>query len=250
MPDTLRETTTALRDLYLRDHVHMCVLERSIVFLDLKSDKYLAVPPTGVSTLSARLAGLDGFLSPSSAGAAIPDDSDIIADLIRRGLVTVSAQKGKPATPVSISSPSRAIPPGLRTSHRHPVRLRLAVPFFTCWLYTSASLSVGGLTRVVRSLGALRTTYSTSVPPSDYQAILEVLETFRHLRTATYTAHDACLFNCLVLTRFLHYCRLQPTFIIGVRAKPFSAHAWVQIADVVIDDRLEAVQNFVPILSV
>jgi hypothetical protein len=40
------------------------------------------------------------------------------------------------------------------------------------------------------------------------------------------------------------------TFVIGVATRPFVAHAWVQIAGSVLNDTVEHVQDFAPILSV
>jgi hypothetical protein len=78
----------------------------------------------------------------------------------------------------------------------------------------------------------------------------QIVEIFRRLRTFTYTAKDHCLLDSLILTDFLYRNGLIPTFVIGIRTKPFLAHAWVQIEDCVMDDRLESLENMTPILVV
>ena len=49
----------------------------------------------------------------------------------------------------------------------------------------------------------------------------------------------------------LRRLRLLSAFlVIGVTASPFGAHAWVQIGDVVLNDSVDRVRRFVPILTI
>jgi hypothetical protein len=73
---------------------------------------------------------------------------------------------------------------------------------------------------------------------------------FRAFRPWLYTARDRCLFASLVLASYLQELGFDPTFVIGVRTKPFSAHAWVQVGNYVVDDSPEMVGSFTPILAI
>lgn len=73
---------------------------------------------------------------------------------------------------------------------------------------------------------------------------------FRVLRPWLYTARDRCLLDSLVLASYLHRLGVDPTFVIGVRTKPFAAHAWVQVGNYVVDDSPENVSGYTPILAI
>jgi hypothetical protein len=77
-----------------------------------------------------------------------------------------------------------------------------------------------------------------------------LISSFRQLRIWFYTAHDQCLFDSLVLSVFLTLLKVPCTFVIAVASKPFLAHAWVQVGDMVLNDTAEHVQEFQPLLGV
>jgi hypothetical protein len=61
---------------------------------------------------------------------------------------------------------------------------------------------------------------------------------------------NRCLQRTASFLALCHMLGCRPTFVVGVQASPFSAHCWVQDGDRVINDRLENVAPYVPILSV
>ncbi|MFP1130213.1 lasso peptide biosynthesis B2 protein [Asticcacaulis sp. W401b] len=61
---------------------------------------------------------------------------------------------------------------------------------------------------------------------------------------------DRCLpWSIACLDAFAHRCA-DLTLVIGVRSDPFGAHAWVQQADMVLTDELDRVLLYTPILAV
>ena len=80
-------------------------------------------------------------------------------------------------------------------------------------------------------------------------SLQELMSAFRLIRLWVYTAHNECLFDSLVLRFFLDRYGLRTTLIIGVATKPFGAHAWVQFGQLAVDDSVEKVRQFVPILA-
>lgn len=61
---------------------------------------------------------------------------------------------------------------------------------------------------------------------------------------------DRCLpWSIACLDAFAHRCA-DMTLVIGVRSDPFGAHAWVQQADTVLTDELDRVLPYTPILAV
>lgn len=61
---------------------------------------------------------------------------------------------------------------------------------------------------------------------------------------------DRCLARSLAYLRLCHLRGWCPTLVIGVQLRPFAAHCWIQDADVVLNDDLENVASFTPILTI
>ena len=62
------------------------------------------------------------------------------------------------------------------------------------------------------------------------------------------TAADRCLSRSIALALCLarHHCRAN--VILGVKLAPFAAHCWAQHGDAVLNDELEEVRRYQPIL--
>jgi hypothetical protein len=80
--------------------------------------------------------------------------------------------------------------------------------------------------------------------------ISELVRVFRFLRPLFYTAKDRCLLDSLALVDFLARFDAYPTWVIAVRTRPFAAHSWVLSGTLLLNERLETAEEFVPILAV
>lgn len=58
-----------------------------------------------------------------------------------------------------------------------------------------------------------------------------------------------CLYRSFLLLRLLNRTGLDATWMFGVRTWPFAAHCWLQVGDTVIDDDLDHVAGYSPILA-
>jgi hypothetical protein len=90
-----------------------------------------------------------------------------------------------------------------------------------------------------------------SWPSGSYpDRILALVTLYAKLRVWFYTAKNRCLFDSLVLFTVLRSYNIKATLTIGVKSTPFfAAHAWVQIDQYVIDDSVEHVREYTPILT-
>jgi len=61
---------------------------------------------------------------------------------------------------------------------------------------------------------------------------------------------DKCLPRSIALVDYLAEANLFPYFVMGVKMKPFAAHAWVQLNDTVLNDSVDTVTRYTPILVV
>ena len=87
-------------------------------------------------------------------------------------------------------------------------------------------------------------------PKTELPVERELAGIFRGLRTFAYSAPDRCLYDSLVLTYFLLAHHFSPTWVIGVKLQPFSAHSWVQDGPYVLNGTPDYVRQFTPILAV
>ena len=59
-----------------------------------------------------------------------------------------------------------------------------------------------------------------------------------------------CTIDALIVIEFFARHGLYPDWMFGVQANPLQAHCWVQQDDVVINDAVDVVSQFTPIMSV
>lgn len=59
---------------------------------------------------------------------------------------------------------------------------------------------------------------------------------------------DRCLVRSLAMFSILRGHGVSAALVIGVRSDPFSAHAWVQHDDIVLNDSVDQINNYAPIL--
>ena len=59
-----------------------------------------------------------------------------------------------------------------------------------------------------------------------------------------------CLFDSLALLEFLSKYGLHPSWVFGVQPDPFEAHCWLQHQDTILNDTVEVVSTYTPIMAV
>jgi hypothetical protein len=233
---------------FLSAHAHGCEVDGGAVILDLRSGGYIGIDAGRLPMLRNMIANWPD--TDASAGAttraASAESDQLIAALLARGILATSPGPKRSTAPAVAKQALIPEPGGtiglewarrapdfaasiLRHSLRH--RDRRLVPFLA-WLNRRQ-----GLIHRDRRHPSL-------------DEIKRLLATYFSLRIWFYTAHRQCLFDSLVLATFLTRRRVPCTFMLGVSTKPFAAHAWVQSADLVLNDTAEHVQMFTPILAV
>ncbi len=224
----------------------MCRVDDCAVFLDLRTNRYFTIPRKYFRVLSEFLSDPVTNSKPPLRATPTPEELALIETFSEQDLVRYDEPPYRYAhlrkmVPATSLAPSQTNTP-VTTS-----RLALHGPRVLCsFTYVSVYLKLGRLDRLIERLSARRAV-SPSASKYDVDVVLAI---FRRIRTCLYTARDACLMDSLILNDFLHSFGHQSTLVIGVRTRPFSAHAWVQIGDAVVDDTVESVQAFTPILTV
>ncbi|HKU16924.1 MAG TPA: lasso peptide biosynthesis B2 protein [Steroidobacteraceae bacterium] len=236
---------------WIPPHVRVCPLLASTVLLDLKRNRYFGLgmqETRALSTLAANWheansnAARVERLAPDAALAMA--DALIAAGFLSRDAPTASAAFG-PA-PLDLD--------GLLSSAGHELhratRLRLThvANFIAAIAWTRSALRSRSLFSIACEVRERK--LSAAAPSVDEHRAIELVGIFRRLRPHAFAARDRCLFHSLALVRFMARHALFPTWVIGVRTQPWSAHAWVQHGTLLLDANPEHVCDYAPILTV
>ena len=231
-------------------HVRVCPLLASTILLDLERNRYYGIGANetrALSTLALNWNEANGTTTPIER--LTPDAAIAMADaLIEAGLLSRDA----PADSSAFNAPPLDLT-GTLTSAGHELnrsaslRLTHIATFLAALAWTRRALR----SRTLYSIACeIRDRKAAGGGTFDEQQALELVGIFRRLRPHTVAARDRCLFHSLALVKFLARHAVFPTWVIGVRARPWGAHAWVQHDKLLLDANPEQVCEFAPILTV
>lgn len=239
-----------LREYFLPPHVRVCKTATGAVVLDLKRNRYFSVGKKEAYTLCA--------LGPDSSREAgdIMDSQEAltsqavkrVADhLVKVGLLDAQASTDPPIAPGEIELNGQLTSIGHEINRSTRMNLGHACNFLRACTWARRAIRSRTLYCVAGEISAGKCRQPGSF---DTQRAVELVCIFRRLRPFAFTAKDQCLFHALALTRFLSFYQVFPTWVIGVRARPWAAHSWVQQGSLLLDSNPEHVCDYTPILTV
>lgn len=234
---------------FLAEHAYCCEFDDGAVILELRAGTYLGVHAQYLPHIRARVQNWPG--SPRDIQAHVPfpdaDAEDVVTDLLARGILTTIAT---PMRRIAAPSPRfglTATATMCATKFAPPAAIhRFIAAFLRTILWHGDRRLASLLNWFQRSQKSI---YRSAVPTHSHRQLLAVTY-FLRLRLWFYTADQHCLFDSLVLAVYLTSQAIACTFIVGVSTKPFKAHAWVQIGELVLNDTAEHVQTFTPMLVI
>lgn len=233
---------------YLRNDVHLSLTGNAGILLDLRRGDYIGLNPSQAMALSRVVRGW-----PTPTHLYEEQDSQAVANLVNtlttRGLLTDDEQAGKMATQIAIDS-VRAQLVDRDSSDAAPIGVRHWITLALACVSASFSLKSKSLGRILESMRRRKLRLVRRSQHTDIVTARHLVNVFLQLRPYFYSVKDQCLFDSLVLTTFLAHHRSYPLFVIGVRTDPFSAHAWVQLDDCVLNGWPGYIQRFSPIVAV
>lgn len=208
----------------LAEGLSCCAVGRQIVILDLARDRYFMIS-----------GACDQAFKRFLQGPAFVDEDDI--GLLRaRNLL--SANGASPSL-CSARRPIRsALPTGNRTAAPNTVRAAIA------YLRASWALKNRGLAATVARYRAMPSTLDHSGEESRRRATVMAFESLRLFFDST----DRCLPLSFAMAIELKRLRCRCDVVFGITVEPFRAHCWTQHQDQVLNDRLDHVLGFQPIL--
>lgn len=232
----------------LSQHAFLCVARRYCVVLDARNDRYLAIKTDLMKSLGP---WLDGWGAPSmTTGEHTSIDSSIdglASNLCRRGILTSSTDLGKPVQP-------QIIPAGMQAAatNSHAVSgaelMRHGFSFLRAVAHTRRLFRAGSFETIAREVAATRErgVYMAN-PDRDHEGYLASV--FKQCRPL-YNRPLVCLFDSVCLLNFLALYGFYPSIVFAVIPEPFQAHCWLQEDELILNDSLERVDAYTPIMRI
>lgn len=237
---------------YLSRHAYFCLADNHYVFLDLRSDEYLCLGRTHTDVLKDLLDGRQ-VVEKHSADSRLHDSGDsdpgvIVKALLAKRLLVESATDGKPLKPVRVEALSSRVSMA-SNNPRSAIGPAHVWKFFAAAAAASTHLRWRSIERTVRAVEYRKSAHAVADTAVDYGVITKLFEIFQRLRPY-YPRPYLCLFDSLALVHFLARYTVFPEWVYGVKLEPFAAHCWVQAGDQVINDSVDRVRDYTPIMSV
>lgn len=242
----------------IADDAYMTVVEDVAVFLDLKSDTYIALDPLETSALLSVLSvGQEGM--HSSAVSALKrkrhgapsnaiDPQEVVQKLQSAGLLTITPKTGNKAVLQTVHIPQDDLS-GHRLGKRPAIKAKHVAMFFWSCLKAHLKLRLTSTKTAVRSVENRKKRYAAS-SKNDPETVRTYVEIFKRLRPLFFTAHNHCLFDSLALIEFMALAGIYPIWVFGVHIGPFGAHCWVQDEHFVYNEHLDQAHFFTPIMAI
>ena len=207
--------------------VFACLADGRLVLLNARADRYLMAPPSVEESLLRLIRG----------EADLPGDQTLRDRLCTDSLVLRRAP-GPPPTLCSLAPPTRSL---LDDGWQHPGLP--AVGWAAARVFAAiAELRLRGLAPLLDRVGR------RAGRGDDRDRTLATAAAFAGVRLALRPL-DRCLPNSAALALAAKPHHGDVRLVLGVRCYPFAAHAWVQLGPVVLNDRLDTVRAYTPILA-
>jgi hypothetical protein len=234
---------------FLSKDCFVCKMGTYWIILSARRDRYLCVAHEELASIGGRLDGWQNqSLALNHTSSSEADADALIDSLTSNGIITDDPMFGK-----SFVEFSYLVPDGqVETADTVPsakIPFLLEGRFFLAcgaidWRLRTMSFS-RILARIVRR--QRRAKLSKAVyNPTFASSMIGAFKVLRPLYPRSYL----CLFDSLALLEFLAGSQLFPHIVFGVVADPFQAHCWVQEGSTILNDDLERVRRYKPILSV
>ncbi|MDP9009053.1 MAG: lasso peptide biosynthesis B2 protein [Pseudomonadota bacterium] len=234
---------------FLREHAFVCLADRHYVILDLLADMYLRVDKPDYEALACRTS-LPWLLSDSShergSRELTAESRRLLGELVERGLLTENHGKAQTRAGESVAKPAETLSEVCTPSLG--LALRYIFPFVASLRVTTAWLKLPISQTVDRVTDRRRRRAHRSVPfDIDWARVL--VSIFGKLRPF-WNRKYLCLFDSLALLNFLARYDFFPTWVFGVQSEPFAAHCWVQQNEVLLNDTVDRVSLYTPIMAI
>ncbi|MGA0599299.1 lasso peptide biosynthesis B2 protein [Caulobacter sp. KR2-114] len=209
--------------LFLASAVHAVDIAGDLVFLDVTTDAYFC------------LGGGGEVISLGPDGEAHVQQDETARQLLEAGLLSAEPTPGR-----------LSLPPRPTASCRH-LAARGRLPLKT-WLAALAVTARVGWRFPRRSFADLLEGSADREALAEPQPqLIEAVEQFEQMRPWL-PLQGECLLRSYHLRTFLRSRGFDALWVFGVRTWPFSAHCWLQVGHTALDEDLERLAAYSPIM--
>ena len=220
--------------LMLRPGVSYCEVAGRLMFLDLQTDRYFCLGRRAEAAFRAASAG------PVAAG----EQDEALLPLTQSGLVIPTSDDSRPSACRGLATAVTSLLDDMQA--RAPVRLKLAA----LRDLTAAHFALRWRPLNV-VLGRLAQQKSRAAPYlSAGHVTAQAVAAAFDWSSAIVRSHDRCLPRSIAVAQRLVRLGISADLVVGVSLYPFAAHSWVQCSSALVNDRLDGVRHFTPILVI
>lgn len=205
--------------------LHIARLDDDLVVLDLEQDAYFCLP------------GVGREVSRTSSGDWRPSGADIATSLVNSGLFLRGAII---EAPTCAPLPVRTTRGMVHASKASPTDL---LRLLAIWGREARRIHGRPIAKLVRQSKRLKR------GSADEAAVLHAVHLFERW-SPLLPFQGLCLYRAYLLRAFLAAQGHGVDWVFGVRTWPFNAHCWLQLGDLLLDDDLDRVRLYTPILTV
>ncbi len=213
----------------LRAGLSFCRDGDRFVFLDVPADRYFMLPE----------AKAESFARLVDRRSLARDDEANLQALLGRVLVQTGGCALRTTVPPPNASRSLLDEPGRAALHR-------TVCAWLGFSYARFQVRHLGLAALLRRLQRLKN--AAAPARSDAMPVLEQAVAAFARAGRLVSINDRCLAHSAAIAVWLVRRRVAATLVIGVAVDPFQAHCWVQVDDLLVNERVDVARDYIPIL--
>jgi hypothetical protein len=222
---------------------------RWVTLLDVRSDNYFCITKDQWDAIAAYLpTATQQSLSRDVDAHPSHDSEQLLEALVNRGILChaeTAVNRQSRTTP--IATPESTLPCGGTRSSALQTS-RFAVPFWRACRKADRELTCDALAVTIERVRLRRASAGASTQ-FNLSAAVGRVDAFNALRW-WYPRAYLCMFDSLALLHFLEDGEMFPRWIFGATPEPFQAHCWLQEGAVVLNDSLERVCTYTPLMAV
>lgn len=216
----------------LRSGVSFCEVGDRLLFLDVPADRYFCLSESAEREFQLLL----------KTGALISDGA--VVRMLQTGMLVEVEGESLPLPCRAPLAPSDSLLDLQLPKPRASMQLGALQGLMAARL----SVRLQPLQRVLEQLPVRKA--RVRLNQADRADVMrEVAAAFDWTRTMM-RSHDQCLPRSLAVAQRLASLGVEADFVMGVSLNPFAAHSWVQCGASLVNDRVDAVRHFTPILCI
>jgi len=232
----------------LAHHVHLCCKDGHVVVLDAKANRYFAFAISDDPNWPNFILGLQTPTEPLGRVEQPALPGPAVRALLKKEII-VARGHGKPAVPVSTPEPRESLA-ALSLDEERSIRIGALFGAARAVLWARLYMRFWGLHRTLDAIARRNEALRARSTTEDQTRLATLVEDFTLCKPYLFKAKDECLFESIALWKFLTSDGVVCDLIIGVRTRPFAAHCWLQSDATVLNDYVDRVRTYTPLLAI